>query len=274
MSKAGRGAVGRWTQRSSCSGDCSLTLPWTCSQHRSPWWAHSPLCVRAHSECLCVCLIMLLLHYPAQPCPVWHSSEHKLCYLRRQQLRGGHTQPCPHWEASCQRGELPLLQLSLTGSAFFFFKEEKSEHISKLAQIPTAWNSYNARGKRANKMLPLSLSPLALNNIRKGTDIQRTGWNSPALSVAVREENKGHKLWVKLNGFWPAWNKPTVLCVKTWERLLVMAFKSFQCSQHFSSLLNLLGLGKSIFSFNCWFRLTTNYVESIKTEGVFFILIS
>lgn len=53
-----------------------------------------------------------------------------------------------------------------------------------------------------------------------------------------------------------------------------MAFKSFQCSQHFSSLLDLLGLGKSIFSFNCWLSLTINYVESIKTEGVFFILIN
>lgn len=47
-----------------------------------------------------------------------------------------HTQLCPHWEVSCQRGELALLQLSLTGSTFFFFKEEKSEYISKLAQFP------------------------------------------------------------------------------------------------------------------------------------------
>lgn len=65
-----------------------------------------------------------------------------------------------------------------------------------------------------------------------------------------------------------------MLCVKTWEHLLVMAFKSFQYSQHFSSLLNLLGIGKSIFSFNCWLSLTINYVESIKTEGAFFILVS
>lgn len=36
-----------------------------------------------------------------------------------------HTQPCPHWEASCQRGELPLLQLSLTENAFFSLRRRK-----------------------------------------------------------------------------------------------------------------------------------------------------
>lgn len=72
---------------------------------------------------ICVCLITRLRDDPTHPYPVWHSSEHKMCYQRTSAAKGeAHTQPCPPYrEAPCQRSSLARVQLSLTGTVWLFF---------------------------------------------------------------------------------------------------------------------------------------------------------
>lgn len=102
---------------------------------------------------------------------------------------------------------------------FFPSRKRKSGCISKPVPIPTAWNSCNTSEKWSTLAVTIRPGSFHSEYHEKGQtsrqENNRAAWNPPAHSAAARAENKRHKLGVKPIFFWPVWNKPTVLCVRT-----------------------------------------------------------